>query len=209
MNILKRLRNKIINKKIRDKLIHISESAKISSDIVVYNPNNFYMGEGAGIDFGAIIMNTRANFVLGKNSGVAFGLTVITGNHMFLCGKHLKDVHDEDKDLLGKVNKFDQDVVVDDEVWIGSRVTLLNGVHIGRGAVIGAGAVVRGDIPPYAIAIGNPAKVIGFKFKPDEIIEHEKILYQDEKERIPFDKLQKNYSIYFLKRLKDIHNFIH
>ncbi len=52
-------------------------------------------------------------------------------------------------------------VVIGDHVWIGARATILPGVTIGEGAVIGAGAVVSKSIPPYAIAVGNPIKIVG------------------------------------------------
>lgn len=51
-------------------------------------------------------------------------------------------------------------VIIDDDVWIGGRVTILPGVHVGKGVVIGAGSVVTKDIPEYAIVAGNPAKII-------------------------------------------------
>ena len=70
----------------------------------------------------------------------------------------------------------------------------------------GAGAVVRTNVPPYSIVTGNPAKVVGFSLKPEEVIEHEKTLYPEE-ERLPLDKLEKNYKKYFLNRLMDIRNF--
>lgn len=57
-------------------------------------------------------------------------------------------------------------VVIEDFVWLGRRVTVLPGAHIGEGAIIQAGAVVHGEIPPYAIAGGNPAKV--FKYRDIE-----------------------------------------
>ena len=56
-------------------------------------------------------------------------------------------------------------VVIDDRAWIGPNVTILHSVHIGEGAVVGAGAVVTKDIPPYAIAAGIPAKIIGTRNK--------------------------------------------
>lgn len=54
--------------------------------------------------------------------------------------------------------------VIGNDVFIGANVTMLDGVRIGDGAVIGAGAVVTDDIPPYAIAVGVPAKVVKYRF---------------------------------------------
>lgn len=51
-------------------------------------------------------------------------------------------------------------IVIEDDVWIGSRVIILPGVHVGRGSVIGAGSVVTKSIEPYSIVGGNPAKLI-------------------------------------------------
>jgi acetyltransferase-like isoleucine patch superfamily enzyme len=59
-----------------------------------------------------------------------------------------------------------KDIEIGDFVWLGSRVTILPGTKIGEGAIIQAGAVVHGEIPPYAIAGGNPAKV--FKYRDVE-----------------------------------------
>ncbi|MDM9631144.1 acyltransferase [Robiginitalea aurantiaca] len=53
------------------------------------------------------------------------------------------------------------DVVIEDYVWIASRVTILPGVKIGKGAVIATGSIVTKDIPPMTIAAGVPAKIIG------------------------------------------------
>lgn len=58
---------------------------------------------------------------------------------------------------------------IGNDVWIGARVTILDGVCIGDGAIIGAGAVVTSDIPPYAIAVGIPAKVIKYRFTEEQI----------------------------------------
>lgn len=60
-------------------------------------------------------------------------------------------------------------VRVDDDVWIGYRSTILDGVHLGQGSVIAAGSVVSSDVPPYAIVGGVPAKVIKYRFSQEII----------------------------------------
>ena len=59
------------------------------------------------------------------------------------------------------------DTVVGNDVWIGQNVTILPGVHIGNGPGSGAGSVVAGKIPPYAVAAGNPCRVIRPRFDPE------------------------------------------
>lgn len=66
------------------------------------------------------------------------------------------------------VNPYDP-VVIGNDVWIGERAMVLGGVKIGNGAVIGAGAIVTHDIPPFAIAVGIPARVIRYRFDSDLI----------------------------------------
>ncbi|WP_232325882.1 acyltransferase [Spirosoma montaniterrae] len=64
------------------------------------------------------------------------------------------------------------DVIIEDHVWVASRVTILPGVRIGRGSVIASGAVVTKDVPPMSIAGGVPAKIIGKR--------ESKLLYQND-----------------------------
>ncbi len=61
------------------------------------------------------------------------------------------------------------DTVIGNDVWIGQNAVILPGVHIGDGAIIGANSVVASDIPPYAVAAGNPCRVIRKRFD-DEFI---------------------------------------
>ena len=62
------------------------------------------------------------------------------------------------------------DTIVGNDVWIGQNVTIMPGVHIGDGSIIGTNSVVAKDIPPYAIAVGNPCRVVRKRFH-DELIE--------------------------------------
>lgn len=61
------------------------------------------------------------------------------------------------------------DTVIGNDVWIGQNVTVMPGVHIGNGAIIGTNATVASHIPPYCIAVGNPAKVIRKRFDEETI----------------------------------------
>ena len=56
------------------------------------------------------------------------------------------------------------DTVVGNDVWFGQNVTVLPGIHIGDGAIVGANSVVASDIPPYTVAVGNPARVVKKRF---------------------------------------------
>lgn len=58
-------------------------------------------------------------------------------------------------------------IILEDDIWIGANVVVLDGVRIGQGAIVGAGAVVTKDVEPYAIVVGNPARFI--RFRPDEM----------------------------------------
>jgi virginiamycin A acetyltransferase len=72
-------------------------------------------------------------------------------------------------------------IIIEDEVWIGCQTLILSGVRVGKGAVIAAGSIVTKDIPCYAIAAGNPAKVIKYRFE-NEIIE---LIQKIELQKIP------------------------
>ncbi len=58
-------------------------------------------------------------------------------------------------------------VTMGHDIWIGHGATILAGVTVGTGAVVGAGAVVSKDVPPFAVVVGVPARVIKYRFEPD------------------------------------------
>lgn len=91
----------------------------------------------------------NGRLLIGRYVHLGEGLRIFTRNHNYNCG----DAIPYDTTYIKK------DVVIGDFVWIGVQVILLPGTKIGEGAIIQAGSVVHGEIPPYAIAGGNPAKV--------------------------------------------------
>ena len=78
-------------------------------------------------------------------------------------------------------------ITIGTDVWIGGGSMIMSGVHIGNGAVIGAGSVIAKDVPPYAIVVGNPARVIKYRFDAETITRLQRIKWwywmQEEIER--------------------------
>jgi acetyltransferase-like isoleucine patch superfamily enzyme len=60
-------------------------------------------------------------------------------------------------------------VIIQNDVWIGSNVTILPSVKIGNGAIVGAGSVITKDVPDYAIVVGIPAKIVKYRFEEEQI----------------------------------------
>lgn len=84
-------------------------------------------------------------------------------------------------DTLSATNKVEErkPIYIGNDVFIGANVTILDGVTISDGAVIGAGAVVSKDIPPYAVAVGSPIRIIRYRFDDDTIAKLLKIRWWD------------------------------
>ena len=79
------------------------------------------------------------------------------------------------------------DTVVGNDVWLGQNTTVLPGVHIGNGAIIGANSTVGGNVEPYSIAAGNPAKLIRKRFDDELIDILQKLRWWD----MPIDEINK------------------
>lgn len=97
---------------------------------------------------------------------------------------------------------FLKPINIGNDVWIGDGVFVKNGITIGDGAIIGARSVVTKDIPPYAIAVGSPAKVIKYRFDKEIIDKLQKLKWWDLDDevikQIPYDNI--NYAIEFLEK---------
>lgn len=103
------------------------------------------IGEGTFVNVGAVI-STRHSIKIGKNCQIANQVIIM------------------DDDFHGLENRDTpppaEPIVIEDDVWLATRSTILKGVRIGKGAVVAAGAVVTRDVPPYALVGGVPARVI-------------------------------------------------
>ena len=166
---------------------YFGRNASIGIPADLKKPKNIYLYEHACIGRRSTIMSVGdSKFIMKRESITAEGLTVVTSNHRQRLGTFLDRNNDD--------NVY-QDIIVEEDVWIGINVTLLSGAHIGRGAIIGACSVVTKDILPYTIAVGNPAHMIKFKWTIDEILTHESALYS-EQERYTREQLEEHRKLF-------------
>jgi acetyltransferase-like isoleucine patch superfamily enzyme len=85
-------------------------------------------------------------------------------------------------DVHEKRPEDDRDVIIEDDVWVGSGAIILKGVRVGRGSIVAAGAVVNKGVPPYTIVGGVPAKVLSIRFgNIEKIMKHELAIYPPER----------------------------
>jgi len=93
---------------------------------------------------------------------IAIGNNVLTGRWITITDHaHGRTFLEELKTPPAKRKLYSKgEVIIEDNVWIGDKATILPNIHIGRGAIIAANAVVSHDVPAYAIVAGNPAKIL-------------------------------------------------
>ena len=154
---------------------YLDKRVTFTPPTVISNPRNVFIYSGTDFE-GCHISAVNAKFIVKEGCAIGEGLTVHTGNHARIIGRFVGTITETEKP-----DNYDKDVIVEEDVWIGSNVTLLAGVTIGRGSTIAAGSVVTKSIPPYCIAGGVPAKLIKHYWTVDQIIEHERNLYSEDK----------------------------
>lgn len=142
-----------------------------------FNHGNIEVGDDVSLGTGAVLMATESKIRIGNKVMFGPNVTVVGGNHnTSQLGKFMYDVHE-------KRAGDDEDVVIEDDVWVGCGAIVLKGVRVGRGSVVAAGALVNKEVPPYSVVAGVPAKVIGTRFGDLETLHaHDAILYPVEKQ---------------------------
>ena len=143
---------------------------KVEGRLIVHNAGSIVLGERVRIR-GSHVAVELASLSGGKlkigsrtfiNSGVSIcaqqsitiGKNCAIGNYSLIMDTDFHDANDHTQPSVA------QPVVIEDDVWLAARVTILKGVRIGRGSVVAAGAVVTRDVSPFTLVGGVPAKFI-------------------------------------------------
>ncbi len=113
---------------------------------------------GAGLEIGDGT-SIGAFSVIGAGAGVRIGSNVMLGQRVNINSEMHR--FEDPAVPIREQGAIREGIVVEDDCWIGSGAIVLDGVTVGRGSVVGAGSVVTRDLPPFSIAAGVPARVIG------------------------------------------------
>jgi len=111
---------------------------------------------------------------IGQFCSISWGVTIGPSEHDYTKLSSHDFTYNNQSELRPRNDdpsseRFLLPVVIGHDVWIGANATILRGVSVGNGAVIGANALVSKDVPPYAIVVGSPAKVLKYRFSPEWI----------------------------------------
>jgi len=174
--MLRKIKN-LIKKKLNTSSIRIQSDSNVDSNSMV--------GEYTYIGKRCVV--TKA--IIGRYCSIGNNVSIGIGEHDYTKISTSAQFYDDPYlELTAK------EVIVEDDVWIGTDVVILRGVRIGRGAVIGANSVVTKDIPRYAIAVGVPAKSIKYRFPEG---------FQKKIEESHWWEMNKNEAIKIFEKLKE------
>jgi len=155
----------------RDFIANIYTSESCGKKVKIYPPAHIFdttIGDYTYIALNSYISNTTIGKCcsIGPNVICGWGVhptNALSTHPMFYSTLRQNGI------TFAEVDKIEErkPITIGNDVFIGANVTILDGMTIGDGAVIGAGAVVSKNIPPYAIAVGCPIKIIDYRFDDD------------------------------------------
>lgn len=121
----------------------------IYDNVIMNNIDKMEIGDNVAVNTGTYI-EACAGVRIGDDVSIAHGVSILTTNHRF---DSIDKPHTEQGYEKGSV-------IINDDVWVGCKTTVLMNVEIGEGCVIGAGSVVTKDTLPYSVYVGVPARIM-------------------------------------------------
>ena len=127
-------------------------------------PVELAVGRGASLEIGE---NSVLNYgvSVGAMSSVTIGSRVRIGPYVMIIDTEFHSIYDR------KVMPEPRPVVIEDDVWLGAKCSVLPGVRIGRGSIVGVSSVVGADVPPFTMVAGVPARPVK-KLDPAQFVSH-------------------------------------
>lgn len=175
----------------------IGEGCQIADNVILerhhYKWGTIKIGKDVHLSRNVYIDYT-GELTIEDNVGLANGVIVETHSHLGYA-------------IRGKGKTLQTSLTICENVTIGSRAIICETCHkIGRGARIGADTVIRKDVPPYAIVIGNPAKIVGFNVTPAELQDVEKSV--PEEKRTSLETFTNMYNCFFKERKSILREYV-
>ena len=127
----------------------VGDNVSIHDNVFFFNIENMKFGNNVSVH-PMCYFQASGGIEIGNDVSIAHGVTLMTQNHAY----EDKNIPIKDQPVISKP------IIIEDNVWIGAKVTVLYGRRIGKNSVIAAGAVVTKDVPPNTVVAGVPARVI-------------------------------------------------
>lgn len=193
---LKRLSNKLFGTKYPlNSTNKIAKTCWINKDVTLHS--NIKIGEYTHLNQGDYIFD---DVEIGNYCSIAVNVTIGGDEHSIntLSQFPFKNLHSNTT-----AQHHNLKTIIGSDVWIGAGAIIKRGIKIGTGAVVGAGSIVTKDVPPFAVVVGVPAKVIKYRFSEDiqeKILESKWWTYDKEVlDKLEFDNVEDD-----LEKLKQL-----
>jgi acetyltransferase-like isoleucine patch superfamily enzyme len=131
--------------------LKIGEGAAVSPDVIFINPERIFIGKN-------VTLGSRVHLMAGPSTGrITIGDDCLIGPETLVTAASYRF---NDGSPVSRQLMDENDVTIGRDVWLGARAMVLHGVTIGDGAIVAAGALVTKSVPPGAVVMGNPARII-------------------------------------------------
>jgi acetyltransferase-like isoleucine patch superfamily enzyme len=220
--IIKYLKYIISNLSLRTIVLHykLSKEHRIKRAIIGYNTiiRNSILGFDVFIGSQCAVVNTKVgdnsyfnsntkvnNSIIGKFCSIGSNVKIGIGSHPINMVSTHPSFYANNKGFETFADRMyysenEGNIIIGNDVWVGSDATILNNVKIGNGAIIALGSIVTKDVPDYAIVAGAPAKVIKYRFNENEISFLNDVKWWDFEKK----KLKENFKFFHsIEKLKE------